>query len=436
MKQKTTPTNTWFFEASVVLMFFGGPSVVAQVSTSVTAAPETNRAYQPSGEQKYPGLTLYDQEQLNLARTMVQAGTAPYAEAVDSLQQQANQLLTMDPPSVMHKNMMPPSGDKHDYYSLGIYWWPNPDTEDGLPYVRKDGVKNPEYENYDGPAIHRMADAVFPLSLAWFYTADETYAQKATELLTTWFLNPKTRMNPHLEYGQAIPGITEGRGIGIIETGALVDVVNGIELLSHSDAMSEADYRQLREWFAAYTDWLISSENGWDERRWHNNHGSSYDSQVATFALFAGQDSVATMILDSVKVKRIARQIKADGSQPWELSRTKAMSYSIKNLRHLIENAIIAENQGIDLWHYTSPEGSSIYQGLAYLVPFYTEGQEFSYQQLGGLEAYADDLLELLWISAPKYEDKEINAWIKNFPVRIADHNLLHLTYPWVSQDK
>ncbi len=436
MKPKTTPTNTWFFEASVVLMLFGGPSVVAQVSTSVTAAPETNRAYQPSGEQKYSGLTLYDQEQLNLARTKAQAGTAPYAEAADSLRQQANRLLSMEPPSVMHKKMMPPSGDKHDYYSLGIYWWPNPDTEDGLPYVRNDGVRNPEYENFDGPAIHRMADAVFPLSLAWFYTADETYAQKAMELLATWFLNPETRMNPHLEYGQAIPGKTEGRGIGIIETGALVDVVNGIELLRDSDAMSEADYQGLRKWFAAYTDWLISSENGWDERRWHNNHGSSYDSQVATFALFAGQDSVATMILDSVKVKRIDRQIKADGRQPWELSRTKGMSYSIKNLRHLIENAIIAEDQGINLWQYESPEGSSIYRGLAYLIPFYTEGQEFPYQQLGGLDAYADDLLELLWISAPKYENEETDTWIDNFPVRVADHSLLHLTYPRVSQDE
>ena len=415
-----------------MLLLVGTISAVAQSSS-----PEKNPKKRGNSSEKpaYAGLTLYDHEQLALARTKAQAGTAPYAVAVDSLRKKANQLLTIEPPSVMQKKMMPPSGDKHDYYSLGIYWWPNPDTDNGLPYVRNDGVKNPEYENFDGPAIHRMADAVFPLSLAWFYTADERYARKATELLDIWFLNPATRMNPHLEYGQAIPGITEGRGIGIIETGALVEVVNGIELLRDSDALSEADYQGLREWFAAYTNWLISSKNGWDERRYHNNHGSSYDSQVATFARFAGEDSVAAMILDSVKVKRIDRQIKADGSQPWELSRTKAMSYSIKNLRHLIENAIIAEDEGIDLWHYQSPEGSSIYRGLAYLVPFYTEEKEFPYQQLGGLEDQADNLLELLWIAAPKYEDREINTWIDNFPVSVADHSLLHLTYPRVTTE-
>ena len=427
LPQRSRLTAT-LFGISLALSFLGTISVRAQSPPS--AETLTKNARESSGGAAYAGLTLYDREELVSARTKAQEGIAPYAEAVDSLRRSADQWLAIEPPSVMQKKMMPPSGDKHDYYSLGIYWWPNPDTEDGLPYVRNDGVRNPEYANFDGPAIRQMADAVFPLSLAWFYTSDETYAQKAMELLATWFLNPDTRMNPHLEYGQAIPGITEGRGIGIIETGTLVDVVNGIELLKDSDAMSEADYRRLREWFSAYTRWLITSENGWDERMWHNNHGSSYDSQVATFALFSGQDSVATMILDSVKVKRIDRQIKADGSQPWELSRTKGMSYSIKNLRHLIENAIIAEDWGIDLWHYPSPEGSGIYRGLAYLVPFYTERKAFPYQQLGGLEAYADDLLELLWIVAPRYEDRELDAWIRNFPVVVPDHSLLHLTYP------
>ena len=383
-----------------------------------------------TSEIRATGLTLYDSARLTFARSQHRAEVAPYTVAVDSLRSQADRLLTMAPPSVMQKMMMPPSGDKHDYYSLGIYWWPDSAKEDGLPYVRHDGIPNPEYGDFDGPAISHMADATFTLALAWFYTTDKAYAEKATELLTTWFLDSATRMNPHLEFGQAIPGITEGRGIGIIETGALVDVVNGIELLSRSSALRPADYQGLKEWFSSYTHWLTTSQKGWDERMWRNNHGSSYDSQVATFALFSGQDSIATMILDSVKVKRIDRQIEADGSQPWELARTKGMSYSIKNLRHLIENAIIAEDLGIDLWHYESEQGGSIYQALAYLVPFYTEGKSFPYQQIGGIEDYADNLLALLWIAAPHYEDTALNEWMKDFPIDVADYSLLHLTYP------
>ena len=403
----------------------------------VTAQPAlpsaaTNENVVPSqiSETEATGLTLYDSARLTFAQNKYREDTAPYTVAVDSLVSLADRLLTLEPPSVMQKKKMPPSGNKHDYYSLGVYWWPDSTTEDGLPYVRHDGIRNPEYDDYDGPAIHTMADAIFPLALAWFYTSDEAYARKALKLLTTWFLDPETRMNPHLEFGQAIPGITQGRGIGIIETGTLVDVVNGIELLRSSSFMRPSDYQELKQWFSSYTYWLTTSQKGWDERMWHNNHGSSYDSQVATFALFSGQDSIATMILDSVKVKRIDRQIEADGSQPWELARTKGMSYSIKNLRHLIENAIIAEDLGIDLWHYESEQGGSIYQALAYLVPFYTEGKSFPYQQIGGIEDYADNLLALLWIAAPHYEDTAINEWMKDFPIDVPDHSLLHLTYP------
>ena len=325
---------------------------------------------------------------------------------------------------------MPPSGDKHDYYSLGVYWWPNPDTKNGLPYIRKDGIRNPKYGDYDSPALHQMADAVFTLSMAWFYTSDEIYARKAKALLETWFLDPSTRMNPHLEFGQAIPGITEGRGIGIIETGTLVPVVNGIELLESFDAPGKEVYDGLKVWFFSYTHWLVSSQKGWDERRWHNNHGSSYDSQVATFALFSEEDSVAAMILDSVKVKRIARQIEPNGSQPWELERTKAMSYSIKNLRHLVENAILAEGAGIDLWTYEPAPGRSILQAIKYLIPFYTEGKEFPYQQIGGIEHYADDLAGLIWVANQYYRDSYLEKALKEIQATVPDYSLLHLTYP------
>ena len=328
----------------------------------------------------WPGTTLYNPASLLFARSQYRQGIPPYTIAVDSLKAEADRLLHIEPLSVMQKRMMPPSGDKHDYYSLGIYWWPNPDKDNGLPYLRKDGIRNPEYNEYDGPAIHQLADAVFKLSMAWFYTSDEIYAEKASELLSTWFLDPATRMNPHLEFGQAIPGITEGRGIGIIETGTLVNVVNGIELLESSKALSRDAFNGLKAWFSSYTQWLVSSQKGWDERMWHNNHGSSYDSQVASFALFSGADSLAGMILDSVKVKRIARQIQPDGSQPWELERTKGMSYSIKNLQHLMENAILAEGLGIDLWSYEPEEGRSILQAIKYLIPFFTEGKDFPYQ--------------------------------------------------------
>jgi len=377
-----------------------------------------------------PDISLYDRADLEKARQMAKQGIDPFSTAVDSLKMAADRAMTQGPFSVMQKKLLPPSGDKHDYYSMGPYWWPNPDTPDGLPYVRHDGVVNPERDNYDNRALYRMAGSVFTLSLAWFYTGHEPYAERSMELLRSWFLDHGTRMNPHLDYGQAIPGRTEGRGIGIIETGSLIRVINALGMLKRYEALKEEDLQGLKEWFDQYTHWLISSKNGWDERMYFNNHGTSYDSQVATFAIFVGKDSVANMILDSVGIKRINRQIESDGSQPYELARTKAMSYSIKNLRHLIENAVLAEHFGIDLWHYESEKGGSIRLAIEYLVPFYTEEKEFTYEQIGGIENLAGDLYELLLLAADNYDSEILKEALETIPDSPLDHDIFHLLNP------
>lgn len=357
--------------------------------------------------QVQPETSLYDPVALLQAKQQYEQGREPFATLVNQLKSEADVLLDIEPYSVMQKKMIPPSKNMHDYYSLGIYWWPNPATEDGLPYVRHDGKKNPEYDNYDGVSIHKMSKAVFTLALAYFYTSHEPYAKHANDLIKAWFLDPATKMNPHLEYGQAIPGVVEGRGIGIIETGTLLRIVNAVGLLKDAASFSQPDHELLQKWFREYTHWLVSSPKGWDERMWHNNHGSSYDSQVACFSHFVGEDSLAVLILDSVKVKRIDPQIESDGSQPWELERTKSMTYSIKNLNHLMENAILAQHYGIDLWNYESEDGGSIKQAIRYLIPYMLDEKEWTYTQYGGIESRMDAFRELIWI-ANQYLDDEL----------------------------
>jgi hypothetical protein len=379
---------------------------------------------------RFRDISLYDRTDLEHARELSEQGVEPFTTAVDSLKMMADRAMRLGHFSVIQKKKIPPSGDKHDYYSLGPYWWPNPDTPDGLPYVRHDGIRNPEYTDYDRRALGQMAESVFTLALAWFYTGHEPYADKSVELLRSWFLDPSTRMNPHLEYGQAIPGRTEGRGIGIIETGSLVQVINGIGLIRESEALKDEDLVGLKNWFSEYNNWLISSKNGWDERKYFNNHGTSYDSQVVTFAIFTGQDSVAQMILDSVGIKRISLQIEPDGSQPFELARTKAMSYSIKNIRHLIENAVLAEHYGIDLWHYESDKGASIRLAIEYLIPFYTGEKEFTYQQIGGIESLAGEFYKLLLLASDKYEEDVFKEALDALPAKPAAHDIFHLMNP------
>ncbi|WP_199616360.1 alginate lyase family protein [Paenibacillus alkalitolerans] len=116
------------------------------------------------------------------------------------------------------------AGGKHDYYSNGDYWWPNPDTPDDLPFVRRDGESYPGAFSAHRKALRSMRSHVANLTAGYALTGQRTYAEKAAALLRTFFLDESTRMNPHLLYAQAIPGVCMGRGIGIIDTLHLIDV--------------------------------------------------------------------------------------------------------------------------------------------------------------------------------------------------------------------
>ena len=373
---------------------------------------------------------LHDVDRMFIAKDLADHGKEPFASEVKKLRKKADEFMAMKPVSVMDKDIIPSSGNKHDYYSMGPYWWPDPDKDDGLPYIRRDGIRNPETYNYDAPALDKMGEAVFDLSLAWVYTRNDKYAYEAGKWLRTWFLDPETRMNPHLEYGQSIPGITEGRGIGIIETDVFINVAEAISILDDAGVLTQDERSELTEWYRSYNHWLLTSKKGWDERMWPNNHGTSYDAQVASYAIFTNDDSIASMILDSVKIKRIETQFEADGSQPLELKRTKAMGYSIYNLIHHARIATIAENYGMDLWHYQNSKGGGITRAVKYLIPYLSGEKEFPYQQLGGIESQIPRFKELLRMNPYGWDDPEISRFLEEYKNVPYHGEFLDLIYP------
>src|SRR5512144_3453095 len=126
--------------------------------------------------------------------------------------------------------------------SQAPYFWPDPKTPRGLPYIRRDGERNPEINKItDHRSLDDLENAVETLALAYYFKGDEAHAAKAVQLLRTFFLDPATRMNPNLEYAQFIPGINTGRGIGLIETRGLPRVVDAIGLLAGSKSLTQVD---------------------------------------------------------------------------------------------------------------------------------------------------------------------------------------------------
>ena len=312
-------------------------------------------------------------------------GNAADNSATKSAIKAGDKALTVEPLSVMEKKIEPPSGDKHDYMSVGPYWWPDPAKADGLPWIRKDGRVNPATRSTDitdYPSLLKVAKAVEDLAEAYYYSGDEKYAAHATKLLEVWFLDPATAMNPNLNYGQAVPGANDGRSFGIIETVNWNNMLQYVPLLDGSKSWTPNNKKALQNWFVKYTDWLQTSDIGKAEDNTTNNHSSWYDVQVARYALFSDQPEVAREVLQKAAERRIATQIEPDGSQPHELGRTKSWSYSNMNLSALFELAQLAETQGIDLWNYKTDDGRSLKAALDYLAPYADPKKEWPHPQL------------------------------------------------------
>lgn len=331
-----------------------------------------------------PRVFVLDGARISQVRARIQNGDHAFDGALAKLKADADKAMTAGPFAVTQKGVLPPSRDKHDYLSQGIYWWPNPDTPDGLPYVNHDGKINPETKKItDETQMLAMSRAVEPLAQSWYFTGNREHANRAALLLRTWFLDEATRMNPHLKYAQFVPAVApEGRYSGIVDTESLVKIPDAIGLLADAPTWTPDDQKGMQKWFGAYADWLADSKAGQQEGRSPNNHGTVYDAQLASFALFAGKQELAERVLNEVKTRRIAKLIEPDGSQPSELKRTKAWTYSNKNLQSLFWLASMGDKVGIDLWHFQTEDGRGIQKALDFLIPFASAEKEWTYQRL------------------------------------------------------
>jgi hypothetical protein len=385
-----------------------------------------------SSQKATPRVSCLEARGLEQSRQAIQRGDPRFLAAVAALRVQADQALQVRPVSVMDKSVVPPSGDKHDFRSLGPYWWPDPAKQDGLPYIRRDGEINPESRGpgSDRPALETMSASVTTLALAWYFTGHEPYARHAATMLRVWFLNPDTRMNPHLKYGQGIPGIVDGRGIGIIDTHALPQVMDAVGLLASYPAWTTQDQAGMKAWAAAYLDWLLTSDLGRSEAKEHNNHGTWYDVQVSSLALFAGRADVARTVIEAARERRLARHVRPDGSQPAELARTRSLDYSIFNLRAMMLLAEMGETVGVELWNYQTSEGAGLRQAIEYVAPYVDPARKWPHQQIIQAPFVGRDLPLILRRAALAYHDPRFLDYAHQLPPDRDSSPVATLIYP------
>ena len=302
----------------------------------------------------------------------------------NQLIQKADSLLSIKPFSVVHKTGVPPSKNKHDYMSIGPYWWPNSNTENGLPYIRKDGEINPESRNdfTDYVEKNNFLSALKTLTKAYKISNKKKYVTKNIELIQAWFLDEKTKMNPNVNYGQYVPGKSEGRCFGIIEFGGITAVLQFLELAKDKKNLDKKTEQGMFQWFTEYSYWLKNSKLGKEEATRKNNHGTHYDVQLLNILLYLNKIDEVKKYLSTITKARFFSQIEPDGSQPLELARTKSFSYSVMNLHGFLELAELGQKVGVNLWNISSEDGRSIKKAYQYMLPYLTNYKKWEYQQI------------------------------------------------------
>ena len=281
----------------------------------------------------------------------------------------ANTYLAEKPVTVTASSSARSKGDRHDFFSEGDYWWPDPQNPGG-PYIRKDGQSNPE--NFEGhrQAMRRLSVQVPALAAAWKISKDRKYADHAAAHLKAWFVAPETRMSPHLKYAQAIHGRFTGRSIGIIDTLHLVEVARAVEVLKPSGALTPADWTEVTRWFKDYLHWMVTHPYGLEEREASNNHGTCWVVQAAAFAHLTEDEAVLDSSRERFKKVLVPGQMTTNGSFPQELMRTKPYGYSLFNLDAFAAAAQILSTPKDDLWKFETDSTRGMRTSVAFMFPF------------------------------------------------------------------
>ena len=315
-------------------------------------------------------------------KARIKAKDAEVMPAYLDLVKKADEALKFGPVSVMEKKNLPPSGDKHDYMSLAPYFWPDPSKPNGLPYMRKDGQTNPEVKDYkDKEYMPKLCEVVHTLSLAYYFSDDKVYAKHAAKLLRVWFLDNETKMNPNLNYAQAIKGVNAGRGAGLIDTRHFIKVIDAVNILKGSKYFNAKDVNGMKQWYSEFLHWMQTSPNGVDEMDAPNNHGAWYDAQRLAFALFVDSLDLAKKIVLNAET-RLDKQMTDEGNFPKEMERTTSFHYTTFALEAFHNIAQMAEQLSIDLWNVTTPSGKSLRKAFDVMHPYWSMQKKWTGEQI------------------------------------------------------
>jgi hypothetical protein len=348
----------------------------------------------------------------------------------DQTLRKATSALNEQPVTVTASTSPRSAGGRHDFYSEGDYWWADPDHPEG-PFIQRDGQTNPDNFVAHRHAMIRLSQIIGALASAYVLTKDDKYISHAFRHAQAWFVDTATMMNPSLHFAQAIKGRATGRGIGIIDTIHLIEVVQGLRVMENSPVVDKKQMMAIKNWFSDYLVWLTSHQYGKDEMNAENNHGTCWVMQVAAFAKFSDNQELISLCKDRYKNVLLPNQMAEDGSFPRELRRTKPYGYSLFNLDAMAMICKILSDDKDNLWRYETPKGQCIEKGIHFLFPYVEEKGKWPFAKdvmywdnwpvaHPFLVFGATEFKNKTWLNTWKKldHDPQIEEVIRNLPIR------------------
>jgi hypothetical protein len=341
----------------------------------------------------------------------------------------AERAISLEPQTITSVPAPRSAGGLHDFFSEADYFWPNPQNPEG-PYVNRDGQSNPANFKEHRKLMIALSITVPALTAAWLLTGEVRFARRASDHLLAWFVTPATRMNPNLQFAQAVHGVSTGRSYGIIDTLHLVEVARAASLLS-PQVLSPAASADIKKWFADYLEWLRNGERGKTERDAKNNHAMCWALQAAEFARLVGDQDARLDVYRRYRENLLPAQMAPDGSFPRELERTKPYSYSIFNFD--VMAALCQSLQGLEPapLKFQLDDSRGLAGAASFIYPYMKDKSAWKWKRdvehfdalpvrspgllFAGVAFHKDEYVELWKSLNPDPQDPEI---IRNFPVR------------------
>lgn len=385
-----------------------------------------------------PPTIIWDGPDLDRARQAMAAGDPVWGGLRTELIAAADKALAVKPGSVLDKELTAPTGDKKDFLSWAIYWWPDPAKPDGRPYIGKDGQTNPEAvgSKTDAAAASAMLRHTPTLALGYFYIGNRAYADHAAAFLRKWFVDPATRMNPNFDYGEVRPGHNDERGTYtgmIIFSFRMHLILDSLALIRDSGSWSAADEAAFRNWLSEYLGWLDRSPLAKRAKLSSNNHATYFAGHLAMIQLYLGDPAAARATVEAAFARSFAPQFGDDGIQRHELKRTLSFSYSTMNMRGWLNLAVIGEKTGFDAWRFQTPAGVGLRRALLFFAPFADPETPWPHTQIKKLDR--KPLWEPMVRAARHYPEEPVFRTAVEQLDRQPSIQLEKLYFPWFAHD-